>query len=137
MTTAEEKCVQRLDLSKQDVRVRCVLRRLSVDTAEKLLELKERDLLAMKNCGAKTVAKILQLQAEYGKEAARQKGLEAFTTAFNDSGGYMAKLFVVAIAAHELIEGAKKDGRYYFRVSRQRLNMLKETLEILKNKNSA
>ena len=69
----EEEPFQMLDLSKLDVRVRCVLRRLKVETVEKLLGLNERKLSSIKNCGAKTIANIIKLQKEYGKELAPQK----------------------------------------------------------------
>ena len=65
---AEEEQFQRLDLSRLDVRVRNVLRKMRIETAEQLLELNERVFLSMKNCGPRTTARILQLQAEHGKD---------------------------------------------------------------------
>jgi hypothetical protein len=46
---------------------------------------------------------------------------------------YMNKLIIVAIAAKEVVEGAKRDehNRYYFRVTKKRFNTLRRTLEAL------
>ena len=129
---AEEDYYQMLDLSRCNTLVRNVLRRLGVETIEKLLTLREEDLLTVKNCGAKTTAKVLELQAEYGKDIAPQKGQEAIDKALDSGRGYMNRLIIVAIAANEVIEGAKEGGRYYFRVTRQRFNTLKGTLKALK-----
>ena len=45
---------------------------------------------------------------------------------------YMNRLIVVAMAANELIGGAKKSGRYYFRVTKQRLDTLRQALDALR-----
>ena len=126
----EEEYHQRLDLSGCDALVRNVLRWLRVDTVEKLLELEEGKLLAIRNCGPKTIAKILQLQAEYGKDVTETNPRE--DTVFADSRRYVNGLIAVAIVANEVVEGAKRDGRYYCRVTTKRLNMLQRALEALR-----
>ena len=45
---------------------------------------------------------------------------------------YMNKLIAVAIIAIDIVEGAKMSDRYYFRVSTQRINALRQALEALK-----
>jgi len=130
---AEGKHCGKLELSRCDVRVRCVLRRLGVDTAEKLLSLTEAELSGLKNCGAKTIAKIMRLQEDYGKEASFAKEEQETVDRAAENGlMYMNRLVIVAIAANGVIEGAEKSGSYYFRVSRQRFNALKESLEALR-----
>ena len=132
---AEEERFEMLDLSKLNVRARIVLRRLGVDTVEKLLSVTENELSAIKGCGAKTVAKIVRLQEEYGKEPSIAKGQqETLDITIKNGREFISRLIVVAIVAKELIEGAKKDkhNRYYFRVTTKRFNMLTEALEALR-----
>ena len=45
---------------------------------------------------------------------------------------YATKLFVVALAGRDVIEGIKECDRYYFRVSKKRLNALGEALDALR-----
>ena len=115
-----------------DVRVRCVLRRLGVDTIEQLLSLTEAELLTQKNCGPKTTGRILGMQAEYGKDRSPQKAQGTIDKAVESSRTYMNRLIGVAIDANELIGGAKKSGRYYVQVTRQQFNSLKLALEMLR-----
>lgn len=119
---AEEKYSQAFDLLELDVRLRRLLRKLEVDTAEKLLSLTEAELSAIKNCGAKTIAKIMLLQKDCRKEQ----------ETIGNGRRYMNRLIIVATAGNKLIEGAEKSGRYHFRVSRQRLNALRQSLEALR-----
>ena len=129
----EAKHSQTLDLSRLNVRAKNVLRRLGIDTVEKLLMVTERDMSAIKNCGSKTIAKILMLQKEYGKEESIVETQSmAIDRAIESSMAYMNRLIVVAMAANEVIEGAVKDDRYYFRVTKQRVNTLKRVLEALR-----
>ena len=127
---AEEEYYQRLDLAGCDALVRNVLRWMQIKTVGQLLELEERQLLAIKNCGPKTTARILQLQAEYGKDVTETNPRE--DTVFADSRRYVNGLIAVAIVANEVVEGAKRDGRYYCRVTTKRLNMLQRALEALR-----
>jgi DNA-directed RNA polymerase alpha subunit len=65
---AGEEHSERLDLSGVvDGRVRSVLRRLGVETVEKLLSLREAELSPLKNCGSKTIVRIMKLQKEHSK----------------------------------------------------------------------
>ena len=129
----EAKHSQTLDLSRLNVRAKNVLRRLGIDTVEKLLMVTERDMSAIKNCGSKTIAKILMLQKEYGKEESIVETQSmAIDRAIESSMAYMNRLIVVAMAANKVIEGAVKDDRYYFRVTKQRVNTLKRVLEALR-----
>jgi len=122
-----------LDLSKLDVRVRCMLRKLGAETIEKLLALTEQDISALKNCGSKTIAKIMTLQKEYGKQPPVVKQQhETIERAAENDRMYMNRLIIVAFAANELVEAAEKADRYYARVSRQRLNIFKGALEALR-----
>ena len=131
--TAEEKRSRKLDLSEVDVRARCVLRKLGVETTEKFLSLTKAELLALKNCGPKTTAKILELQARHGKDLTPQKAQETIDEAVQSSRTYVNRLIAVAIAANEVIAGAEKvrHNRYYFRVTTKRFNVLRRTLETL------
>ena len=70
-------------------------------------------------------------EKEHGKELAPQKERETIDKAAESSRIYMNRLIVVAIAANELVEAAKKSDRYYIRVTRQRFNTLKLALEAL------
>ena len=120
-------------MSDVDVRVRCVLRRLGINTIEKLLVVTAEELSALKNCGAKTTAKILELQARHGKDVASQKAHETIDEAVQSSRTYVNRLIAVAIAANEVIAGAEKSrhSRYYFCVTTKRLNVLRRSLETL------
>lgn len=130
---AKEKYSEELDLSRYNALVRNVLRWMRVETIGQLLELNERDLLALKNCGPKTTARILQLQAEYGKDITPAKPREAIDEVLENSRRYTNGLIAVVLAANEVINGAKKDkhNRYYFRVTTKRFNTLRRTLEAL------
>ena len=124
---------QRLDLSRLDVRAGNVLRRLGVDTIEKLLAVTQQDMTAMRNCGSLTIAKILRLQDEYGKGPSFIKyQQETIDKAISTSRADMNRVLGVAIAAGEVVAGAKPDGRYHCRVSKQRYNMLRRALEALR-----
>jgi hypothetical protein len=46
---------------------------------------------------------------------------------------YMNRLIIVALSAKEVIDGAEKEGRLYFRVTRERINSLRRALEELRN----
>ncbi len=131
---AGEEHFEMLDLSRLDIRVRTILRRMGVETIGQLLELNERDFMALKDCGAKTAAKILQLQAEYGKDLTPQKDRETIDKAVESSRGYMNRLIVVAIAANEVVKSGQrcKNNRYYFRVTTKYFNVLKRALEALR-----
>ena len=106
--------------------------RLAVETVEKLLAVARQDILSLKNCGDKTTAKIMMLQKEYGKDIRPQKEQETIDSAVKSGRSYMNRLIVVAMAANEMIEGAVKDDRYYFRVTKQRFNALKLVLKALR-----
>ena len=124
---------QRLDLSRLDVRAVNVLRRLGVDTIEKLLAVTQQDMTAMRNCGRLTIAKIIRLQAEYGKRPSFIKyQRETIDKTIAGGWSYMNRLIGVAIAAGQVVAGAKPDGRYHCRVSKQRYNMLRRALEALR-----
>ena len=130
----EEEYYQQLDLSGRNALVRNVLRWMQVRTVGQLLELKERQLLSMKRCGPKTTARILQLQAEYGKDVTETNPREDIGEVLADSRRYVNGLIAVAIVANEVVEGAQRDGqnRYYCRVTTKRLNMLQRVLEALR-----
>ena len=123
---------EKLDLSGCDVRVGGVLRRLGVDTVEKLLSLDEEKLAQLKNCGAGTIAKILRFQAEHGKDITPAKPQETIDSVAENGRIYMNKLIAVAIVANDLIEKADLCDRYYFRVSKRRVGALKRSLEALR-----
>jgi len=132
---AAEKHSRKLDLSGVDVRVRCVLRKLGVETIEKLLSLTQAKLLTLKNCGSKTAAKIMRLQEEYGKEPSFIKDQqETMDKVLGRSRAYMNRLIVVAIAANEVVksEQKNKNNRYYFHVTTKCFNVLMRALEALK-----
>jgi len=118
-----------IDLSDVDVRVRCVLRKLRVDTVEKLLAVTAEELSALKNCGDKTIVRIMTLQAKH-----KQKEKWLTQSCDEKSRIYMNRLIAVAIAANEVIAGAEKSrhSRYYFRVPVKRFNVLRRSLETLK-----
>ena len=123
----------KLDLSGCNVRVRGVLRRLDIDTVEKLLALDEAELSVLKNCGAKTIAKILQLQIDYGKEPLVAEEQRQIIDGIKKSGlVYVNKLIVVAMAANALTEETEEIGHYYYSVSTQRFNTLRRTLKALR-----
>ena len=63
----------------------------------------------------------------------RIKSREAIDEAVENSRIYMNRLIAVAIAANEVIAGAKKvkHNRYYFRVAAKRFNVLRRSLETL------
>ena len=107
---------------------------MRVETVEKLLELNERDFMTLKNCGPTTTARILQLQAEYGKDLAPQQEQETIDGAVESGRTYMNRLIVVAIAANEVVKSAQKDkhNRYYFRVTTKCFNVLRRALEALR-----
>ena len=131
---AEEKHSRKLDLSEVDVRVRCVLRKLGVDTVGKLLAVTAEELSALKNCGDKTIAKIMMLQKAYGKQhpivKKQQETIDEVTESIRI---YMNRLIAVAIAANEVIVGAEKvkHNRYYFCATTKRFNVLRRSLETL------
>ena len=119
-----------LDLSKVDVRVRGVLSKMNIQTVDQLLELNERDFSRLRNCGAKTVAKIVRLQEKYGKEAAFIKDRrQTVDKAVARSRGYVNRLIIVAMAANDVINGAEKESQYHFRVIAKRLNALRRALD--------
>lgn len=122
-----------LDLSGVHIRVRGLLRWMQVETVGQLLELSEQKLLSTKHCGPKTVARILQLQAEYGKDITPAKPRENINEVLGESIRNTARLVAVARAANEVVDGAKKDrhNRYYFRVTTKRFNMLIRAVEAL------
>ena len=119
---AEQEHSQAFHLMECDARVRNVLRKLRIDTVEKFLSLTEAQLSQLKNCSTETITRIQNLQHDYRKYYLSEKNQE-----------YMCRLIVVAMTARELLEGAEKFGPYYFRVNRQRIGLLKEALEELKN----
>ena len=130
MISFKDEQFEKLDLSKVDVRVRGVLRKMGVVTVKQLLGLDEEDFLALKNCGPKTTAKIMMLQAKYGKDLTSPNEQSAIDKAV--AGGIvMGRLIVVVIAANAVVEGAKKQSRYYLRVSKRRFNGLRRALEAL------
>ena len=130
---AEEGQFRRIDLSRVNVRVRCVLRRMNVRSVEGLLDLREGELLSMQNCGAKTTAGILRLQAEYGKDITSVNLVEGINEVLEGGRGYMNRLIAVALAANDVVVNAKRDAgnRYYYRVTTKRFNVVKEALEAL------
>ena len=113
--------------------VRGVLGKMRVETVGRLLILTEAELLAMKNCGPKTTAMILRLQAEYGKDVRLVRPRKAIDEVLADSRKYADGLIAVVLVANEVVDEAKRDGgnRYYFRVTTKRLNMLRRSLEAL------
>ena len=125
----------KLNLSRLDVRVRNVLRKMRIETVEQLLELNERVLLSMKNCGPRTTARILQLQAEHGKDITSVKPRRNIDEVLANSIRYTNGLTAVALAANDIIDGSKKDkhSHYYFRITTKRFNTLRRTLEALGN----
>ena len=129
----EENYTEFLDLSSLDIRVRNVLRRLGVDTVEKLLALTEAELSVLKNCGRRTIAKIKMLQQEYGKQlpSVKDKQHEVYK-ALDNSRGYFNGLIAVVIAANDLIQSTDKSSRYYIPVSKRRFNTLSRFLQELR-----
>ena len=107
--------------------------RLRVEIVEQLLELNERVLLSMKNCGPKTTARILQLQSQYGKDITPAKPRRNIDEVLANSIRYTNGLVAVALAANDIIDGSKKDkhSHYYFRITTKRFNTLRRTLEAL------
>jgi len=103
------------------------------ETVEQLLSLTETELLTTENCGPKTTARILQLQAEYGKDITPPKPRQAIGKVVANTTMCINRLSAVVLAANELIDEAKKDehNRYYFRVTTKRINVLKRSLEAL------
>ena len=134
MVSFKDEQFEELDLSKVNVRVRGVLRKMRVVTVEQLLGLDEGDFLALKNCGPKTTAKIMMLQAEYGKDITSQNEQETIDEAGAGGIVYMGRLIGVVIAANAVVEGAKKQNRYYLRVSKRRFNALRQALEALRKR---
>ncbi|MFH1616152.1 MAG: hypothetical protein ABIG61_13835 [Planctomycetota bacterium] len=59
-------------------------------------------------------------------------GVGTIDKAVESSKTYMNRLIVVAMAANELVEGAKKSERYYIKVTKQRFNVLRQALEMLR-----
>ena len=57
---------------------------------------------------------------------------ETIDKATKNSRMYMNRLIVVALFANQLVKAAVEDDRYYFRVSKQRVNTLKEALKALR-----
>ena len=104
-----------------------------VGTVGELLELEERDFFGLKNCGAKTLSRILLLQARYGKDITPAKPREGVDAVLANSMRYANGLIAVARAANAVIDGAKKDerSRYYFSVTTKCFNALRRTLEAL------
>lgn len=117
-----------------DTRVRSLLRKMNIKTVEELLGLDEVEIRGMQNCGPKTAAKVLELQAKYGKVVALPNRAAARNNVLAESRSYFDRLIEVALAANELIAGAKKDehSRYYFCVTTKRFNTLKKAVEMLK-----
>ena len=72
-----KKYFQVLDLSSVGGRVRGVLRKLGVGTVGELLAVSEGDILALKNCGERTVAEVVMLQMRYGKKKTAVKSNRA------------------------------------------------------------
>ena len=64
---AKKKPPPQLDLSQVDTRTKCVLRRLSVNSVEKLLAVTAEELSPLRGCGSKTKRSIELLQRRYGK----------------------------------------------------------------------
>ena len=83
----------------------------------------------MKNCGSGTMAKIVTLQKEYGKELSIVKEQQE---TIESHRAYISRLIVVAMAANEVVKGAKKGDRYYLRVTKQRFNALRLALEMFR-----
>ena len=130
---AEQNNLHKLDFSRLDVRVRNALRKMRIETVGQLLELNERVLLSMKNCGPKTTARILQLQAEHGKDIAPAGPRRNIDEVLADSIRYTNGLVAVVSAANDIIDSSEKDkhSHYYFRVTAKRFNMLRRALEVL------
>jgi len=124
---------QELDLSRCNALVRNVLRKMRVETVGQLLELEEWVLLSMEGCGPKTTARILTLQAEYGKNIVPAKPRTAIEEVLAESVRFVNGLSAVARAGNEVINAGKKDeqNRYYFRVTTKCFNTLKRSLEAL------
>lgn len=124
---------EKLDLSKLDVRARNVLRRFGVDTAEKLLRLDEQKVLAARNCGDKTLAKIITLQQRYGKVTASVKNKhQSAGKAIPGNREHINELIAVAMAANALVEGKNKSDRYHVSVTKQKFNVLSRCLQELR-----
>ena len=118
---------QFLDLSGYTSLVRRVLRQLKIKTPAQLIKLNERDLLALRNCGHKTTAQILQLQAEYQDAAEPYPANEVFIR----DRKHINKLIIIASVANDMIRNSQKEknNRNYTRVTTMRFNILKKTLE--------
>ena len=125
--SAEGKHNQGLDLSGADVRVRTVLRKLGVDSVEKLLAVNVVHLGALRNIGDVTIRRILLLQKKYGKELSIA-GAEEFAAESEEIYGmeYFAKLLGVIMAAQKVTDSVKEAGRYNVTVSKRRMNSLKK-----------
>jgi hypothetical protein len=124
----------KLDLSAVNVRARSALQRLGVETIEQLLSLTEKDLSPLSNCGSKTIAKIMTLQRYHSKGSLLFVKLqrERIDRAAESRREYISRLIIVVIAAREVLKGAARQDSYYFRVTRQRINTLRQALEALK-----
>ena len=130
---------QFLDLSGYTSLVRRVLRQLKIKTPAQLIKLNERDLLALRNCGHKTTAQILQLQAEYQDAAepypanpkVASKPCAKTEDVFIRDRKHINKLIIIASVANDMIRNSQKEknNRNYTRVTTMRFNILKKTLE--------
>ncbi|MHC4075618.1 MAG: DNA-directed RNA polymerase subunit alpha C-terminal domain-containing protein [Planctomycetota bacterium] len=129
----EQNHPRKLDLSAVNVRARSALQRLGVETIEQLLSLTEKDLSPLRNCGRKTIAKIMTLQKYHSKGSLFVKlQRERIDRAAESRREYISRLIIVVIAAREVLKGAARQDSYYFRVTRQRINTLRQALEALK-----
>lgn len=93
----------------------------------------EDEFLSARNCGPKITAKILQLQAEYGKDIRQKKPREAIGGVLQNNWRWLNKLIAVALVANDVVDAACRDvqNRYYVRITTKRFNMLKRSLEAL------
>ncbi len=129
---------QPLDLSELDCRIRTVFKKMRIITVGDLLEIDELELRAWPNIGPVTLAKVLQLQAEHGKDLSEAATHETISQALANSRIYTNRLITVALASKDIITYATRDlkDRYYYRITTKRFNILKKTLNALRKPKS-
>ena len=122
---------EKLDLSGADIRIKLLMRKLGINTVAEFLALTEDQLLFFKNIGVKTVANILRLQAQHGKDITPPQ-LTAIDEVIEINTRYNNRLIAVAITANDLIERTKQSDRWHFIVPKKRVNALRKSLEALR-----
>ena len=101
-------------------KARAVLRKLNVNSVERLLALDIAELLRLKNCGPKTANRIKLLQDIYRNP---------------DTKSDLEKWLPIIVLANELTESAKEQTQYRVTLSRRKYNALKKALQGIKWEN--